>query len=76
MAGLKTGHYNAAEQPSCRQLAGRDLVPSKPGTEFVDASQSVRKLTLRELEALARALLPVFLALFHTRVAREKTVLA
>src|SRR5271154_6046782 len=31
-------------------------------------------LALGELEALARALLAVFLALFHARIAREKTV--
>jgi hypothetical protein len=39
MAGLKTGHYNAAEQPSCRQLAGRDLVP-EAGTELFASSPS------------------------------------
>src|SRR6266478_8036749 len=33
-----------------------------------------KKLTLRELEALARALLAVLFALLHTRVARQKTV--
>src|ERR1700726_1550641 len=34
------------------------------------------KLTLRELEALACALLPVLLAFLHTGVARQKSVLA
>src|SRR5712691_8533230 len=76
LAGLTTGHYNlTAEQPSCRQLAGHDLVPaSRNGAHRRLAGR--QKLTLRELEALARALLSVLLALLHTRVARQKTVLA
>src|SRR3990172_6896146 len=39
-------------------------------------NNSERRLTLRELEALAGALLPVLLALAHPRVARQKTVFA
>jgi len=39
-----------------------------------EALKHHKKLTLRELEALARALLPVFLAFLHTGVARQKTV--
>jgi len=38
------------------------------------ATRNHRKLALGELEALARALLPVFLAFFHTGIARKKTV--
>src|SRR5712664_4465452 len=64
----------------CRLLAGRDLsgptcvnplelgsVPTGPGPQ---------NLTLRKLEALARALLPVLLAFLHSGVARQKSVLA
>src|SRR5690348_169899 len=39
------------------------------------ATRNHRKLALGELEALARALLSVLLALFHTGIARKKTVL-
>src|SRR5438270_7961342 len=51
------------------------ISPRKTGTEFVMPA-GVTKLTLRELEALARALLPVLLAFFHSRVARQESVLA
>src|SRR5258707_5934104 len=64
---------------SCRQLAGRDLgVPILIGTpELVAAGSSPpNSLTLRELEALACALLPVLLAFLHTGVARQKSILA
>src|SRR6266852_5150116 len=83
LAGLTTGHYNlTAEQPSCRQLAGHDLVPaSRNGALPRGRSKRPRgpltqRLALGELESLSRALLPVLLALLHTRVARQKTVLA
>src|SRR6195256_1629648 len=62
----------------CRLLAGRDLsgptcvnplelgvTPALPGPQ---------KLTLRELEALTRALLSVLLAFLHSRIARQKSV--
>src|SRR5579859_7703415 len=42
-----------------------------PGTSHLKPDS----LPLRELEALARALLPVFLALFRTGIARKKTAL-
>src|ERR1700716_4223456 len=65
----------ATEQPSCRQLAGHDLVPvNRNGVR--DVPRDVKKLTLRKLEALARALLPVLLAFLHTRVARQETICA
>src|SRR5437879_9237652 len=48
----------------------------RTGTEFVNAPRGVETLTLRELEALARALLPVLLAFLHTGVARQKTICA
>src|SRR6266851_5513684 len=83
LAGLKTGHNNlAAEQPSCRQLAGHDLVPaSRNGALPRGRSKRPRgpltqRLALGELESLSRALLTVLLALLHTRVARQETVLA
>src|SRR5215831_18661908 len=59
---------------SCRPLAGRDL----GGTACAVPPEVVERhqLTLGELEALARALLPVFLAFLHTGVARQKSVLA
>src|SRR5229473_1546541 len=83
LAGLKTGHNNlAAEQPSCRQLAGHDLVPASrngalpQGRSKRPRGPLTRRLALGELESLARALLPVLLALLHTGVARQKTVLA
>src|SRR5258708_12141597 len=65
---------------SCRLLAGRDLSgpnffgPLELGA--VPASPEPQKLTLRELEAFARALLSVLLAFLHARVARQKSVLA
>jgi hypothetical protein len=86
LAGLKTGHYNVAvEQPSCRQLAGRDLAPvSQDGVRCKarfgkQALQTLvqnprSKLAFRELETLARSLLPVLLAFLHTGVASEKAV--
>src|SRR5258708_26632251 len=69
----------AAEQPSRRQLAGRDLVPvNRDGAcckaRFRKRALQNRRLALRELEALTRALLAVFLALLHTGVAGQKTV--
>src|SRR5438445_511018 len=48
----------------------------RTGTEFVNAPRGVETLTLRELEALPRTLLPVLLAFLHTGVARQKTVCA
>src|SRR5215475_5321638 len=73
----------ATEQPFCRRLAGHDLgeLPKKltggrcaPLARRISQGERRRKLTLRELEALARALLPVLLAFLHTGVARQKTV--
>src|SRR5215475_2609671 len=73
----------ATEQPFCRRLAGHDLgeLPKKltggrcaPLARRSSQSERRRKLTLRELEALARALLPVLLAFLHAGVARQKTV--
>src|SRR5260370_33317397 len=65
---------------SCRLLAGRDL----SGLTCVNSLElgaapllpELQKLTLRELEALARALLSVLLAFLHSRIARQKSVLA
>src|SRR6266849_341687 len=65
---------------SCRLLAGRDLSgptcvsPLELGTS--PALPGAKKLALRELEALARALLSVLLAFLHARIARQKSVLA
>jgi len=50
-------------------MTGRD-----DGTETSAHNNAREKLTLRELEALARALLAVLLALLHTGVARQKTI--
>src|SRR5712664_4132639 len=64
---------------SCRLLAGRDLGRSARAhpPEFARAGlRPPEKLTLRELEALARALLSVLLAFLHSRIARQKSVLA
>src|SRR6267154_5698646 len=66
---------------SCRLLAGRDLNgptcanPLELGAAPV-LPEPQKKLTLRELEALARALLSVLLAFLHARIARQKSVLA
>src|SRR5712664_3075711 len=63
---------------SCRLLAGRDLGRSARAhpPEFARAGlRPPEKLTLRELEALARALLSVLLAFLHSRIARQKSVL-
>src|SRR6267154_4350176 len=66
---------------SCRLLAGRDLNgptcanPLELGAAPV-LPEPQKKLTLRELEALARALLSVLLAFLHSRIARQKSVLA
>src|SRR5256885_12472963 len=49
------------------------ISPRKTGTELVTPG-GVKNLTLRELEALARALLPVLFAFLHAGIAREKTV--
>src|SRR5260370_16805442 len=65
---------------SCRLLAGRDL----SGLTCVNSLElgaapllpELQKLTLRELEALARAFLSVLLAFLHWRIARQKSVLA
>src|SRR5260370_4262435 len=65
---------------SCRLLAGRDL----SGLTCVNSLElgaapllpELQKLTLRELEALARAFLSVLLAFLHSRIARQKSVLA
>src|SRR5713101_1682929 len=65
---------------SCRLLAGRDL----SGLTCVNSLElgaapllpEPQKLTLRELEALARALLSVLLAFLHPGIARQKSVLA
>src|SRR4029077_6955534 len=46
---------------TCRSSRGSGLVPPN-------------SLTLRELEALTSALLPVFLALLHPRIARQKSI--
>src|SRR5258705_83923 len=64
---------------SCRQLAGRDLggIAFATPPELVAAGKTpLNSLTLRELEALACALLPVLLAFLHSGVARQKSVLA
>src|SRR6267142_595299 len=61
----------AAEQPSCRQLAGRDLVPVNRDGVFIKLTE---RLALGELESLARALLAVLLALLHAGVAEQKTL--
>src|SRR5260370_41611443 len=65
---------------SCRLLASRDL----SGLTCVNSLElgaapllpELQKLTLRELEALARAFLSVLLAFLHSRIARQKSVLA
>src|SRR5260370_527074 len=65
---------------SCRLLASRDL----SGLTCVNSLElgaapllpELQKLTLRELEALARAFLSVLLAFLHSRFARQKPVLA
>jgi len=52
---------------------------SRPGNAeyaFLGLDSRPRSLPLAELEALAGALLPVFLAFLHARIARQKTVLA
>src|ERR1700730_7846198 len=64
---------------SCRLLAGRDLSgptcvnPLELGVA-PDQVGGPQKLTLRELEAFARALLSVLLAFLHSRIARQKSV--
>src|SRR5947207_12405418 len=63
---------------SCRLLAGRDLGRSACAHQPELARAGLRppeKLTLGELEALARALLSVLLAFLHPRIARQKSVL-
>ena len=59
----------------CRLLAGRDLsgptcVNPLESAGSLDRVEEPKFLTLRELEALARALLPVLLAFLHTGIAR------
>src|SRR6266478_7797869 len=61
----------AAEQPSCRQLAGRDLVPVNRDGAFIKLTE---RLALGELESLTCALLAVLLAFLHTGVACQKTI--
>src|SRR5713101_7986114 len=65
---------------SCRLLAGRDLsgptCASPLELGLVPTRSGPQKLTLRELEALARALLSVLLAFLHSRIARQKSILA
>src|SRR5882762_224420 len=64
---------------SCRLLAGRDLSgptcvnPLELGVA-PRLGRGPQKLALRELEALARALLSVLLAFLHSRIARQKSV--
>jgi hypothetical protein len=71
LAELKIGPYISLQSSlSCRRLAGRDL------GRCACARRPELVLALGELEALARAFLSVFLAFFHTGVAREKTVFA
>src|SRR5260370_36931142 len=52
------------------------LRPGRSGALCSSGLPEPKKLTLRELEALARALLSVFLAFLHSRIARQKSVLA
>src|SRR5260370_7905804 len=73
------GCWRRHRRASCRLVAGRDLsgrtcvnplelgvAPALPGPQ---------NLALRELEALARALLSVLLAFLHSRITRQKSVL-
>jgi hypothetical protein len=50
--------------------------PGNTFTLFLGRDSRTRGLALAELEALAGALLPVFFAFLHARIARQKTVLA
>src|SRR5712691_639262 len=68
---LRIAKLSGAEHPKCRLLAGREFVPSR-----LAGRGRTRYLALAELEALAGALLPVFLAFLHARIARQKPVLA
>src|SRR5882724_5393675 len=75
VCGGGSGRHRTA---SCRLLAGRDLGRSARAhpPEFARAGlRPPEKLTLRELEALARAFLSVLLAFLHSRIARQKSVL-
>src|SRR5208283_5498191 len=68
----------------CRYLTGRDLVRDAPDLNTLNslplpspqAMAQALRLTLAELEAATRALLSVFLAFLHARIAREETVFA
>src|SRR5260370_11628013 len=65
----------AAERPLAGFLAGREFgKPALPVTHRQPPMACC--LALAELEALSRSLLPVLLALFHARIARQKSVLA
>src|SRR5260370_20525964 len=66
----------ATEQPLAGFLpAVISLRPGRSGALCSSGLPEPQKLTLRELEALARALLSVLLAFLHARIARQKSVL-
>src|SRR6266478_2268 len=66
----------ATEQPLAGFLpAVISLRPGRSGALCSSGLPEPQKLTLRELEALARALLSVLLAFLHSRIARQKSVL-
>src|SRR5882672_4628905 len=66
-----SGELHVEPVPGCQLLAGREFAASRKAGRGRTCC-----LTLAELEALAGALLPVFLAFLHARIARQKTVLA
>ena len=54
----------------------KSRIPAGFSIIYISVSLFYIILPLRPLESLARALLAVFLTLFHTRVAREETLFA
>src|SRR5216683_3597839 len=75
------GKIRAEEQPLAGSLpavisAGRLASTRRSSVWPPDRVGEPQKLTLRELEALARALLSVLLAFLHPGIARQKSVLA
>src|SRR6266481_5328838 len=65
----------ATEQPLAGFLpAVISLRPGRSGALCSSGLPEPQKLTLRELEALARALLSVLLAFLHSRIARQKSI--
>src|SRR5208282_3875851 len=71
-SAFATMRESRAAKPVCRRLAGRGF--ARPAPILRAGMDRDRCLALAVLEALARALLAVLLALFHARVARQESI--